>query len=74
MEVAAMPDGIPNAGQMTTLVGKSLYAIWNQLCASIDENTIRSICGAKAVKPGHMSINTVGAVKLCARCMQGKIA
>ena len=32
-----MPDGIPNAGQMTTLVGKSLYAIWNQLCASIDE-------------------------------------
>lgn len=32
-----MPDGIPNAGQMTTLVGKTLYAIWNQLCASIDE-------------------------------------
>ena len=33
-----MLDIIPNAEQMTTLVGDSLYEIWNKLCALIDEN------------------------------------
>ena len=28
---------IPDAEQMTTLVGKPLYEIWNKLCALIDE-------------------------------------
>lgn len=28
---------VPDAEQMTTLVGKSLYEIWTQLCALIDE-------------------------------------
>lgn len=32
-----MLDAIPNAEQMVVLVGKSLYEVWNQLCASIDE-------------------------------------
>ena len=29
---------IPNEEEMTALVGVSLYAVWNQLCALIDEN------------------------------------
>lgn len=32
-----MLDMVPDAEQMTTLVGKSLYEIWTQLCALIDE-------------------------------------
>ena len=32
-----MLDIIPDAEKMTTLVGKSLYEIWNKLCALIDE-------------------------------------
>ncbi len=33
-----MLDIIPDAEQMTSLVGESLYVIWNKLCALIDEN------------------------------------
>ncbi|WWR16987.1 DUF3788 domain-containing protein [Lachnospiraceae bacterium JLR.KK008] len=32
-----MLDKIPDAEQMTTLVGESSYEIWNKLCALIDE-------------------------------------
>lgn len=32
-----MSNAAPNAEQMTALVGESLYAIWTQLCALIDE-------------------------------------
>ena len=32
-----MPEIVPSAEQMTTLVGKPLYEIWTQLCALIDE-------------------------------------
>ena len=32
-----MLDIIPDAEEMTTLLGKSLYGIWNELCALIDE-------------------------------------
>ncbi len=32
-----MLDVIPNTEQMVTLVGKSLYDIWDKLCALIDE-------------------------------------
>ena len=32
-----MLDTIPSAEQMTALVGTSLYEVWNQLCALIDE-------------------------------------
>lgn len=32
-----MFDKIPNTEEMTTLVGKSLYEIWNKLCELIDE-------------------------------------
>lgn len=34
---AIMLDTIPNTEQMAALVGKSLYEIWNELCALIDE-------------------------------------
>ena len=32
-----MLDMIPNEEEMTALVGKSLYDVWNKLCAAIDE-------------------------------------
>ena len=32
-----MLDKIPNAEEMTNLVGQSLYDVWNKLCALIDE-------------------------------------
>lgn len=32
-----MLDKIPDREEMTTLVGKSLYEIWNNLCVLIDE-------------------------------------
>lgn len=32
-----MLDPIPGEEEMTALVGKSLYDVWNQLCALIDE-------------------------------------
>ena len=32
-----MLDTIPNTAQMAALVGKSLYEIWKELCALIDE-------------------------------------
>ena len=33
-----MLDMIPGAEEMTALVGKPLYEVWNQLCALIEEN------------------------------------
>ena len=33
-----MLNTIPNKEEMITLVGESLYDVWNQLCAVIDEN------------------------------------
>lgn len=32
-----MLDRIPGEEELTALVGKSLYEVWNQLCALIDE-------------------------------------
>ena len=32
-----MLDTIPNEEEMTALVGKSLYDVWNKLCILIDE-------------------------------------
>ena len=32
-----MLDMIPNEEEMTALVGKSLYDVWNKLCALINE-------------------------------------
>lgn len=36
-EDATMLDAVPSAEQMTALVGTSLYEIWKQLCALIEE-------------------------------------
>ena len=33
-----MLDTTPNAEEMTALLGKSLYEVWNNLCALIDEH------------------------------------
>ncbi|MDE5897306.1 MAG: DUF3788 domain-containing protein [Clostridia bacterium] len=33
-----MLDTIPDAEELTTLVGQSLYDVWNKLCALIDDN------------------------------------
>lgn len=33
-----MPDIIPSTEQMTSLLGASLYEIWEQLCTLIDEH------------------------------------
>ena len=32
-----MPEIVPSAEQMTALVGTSLYGVWKQLCALIEE-------------------------------------
>lgn len=32
-----MLDNIPNAEEMTALVGRSLYDVWNKLCIMIEE-------------------------------------
>ena len=32
-----MLDTTPSREEMTALVGESLYGVWNQLCALIDE-------------------------------------
>ena len=32
-----MLDIIPSAEEMVTLVGQSLYDVWNELCSLIDE-------------------------------------
>ena len=37
-EENAMLERIPDAEQMTALVGKPLYEVWNQLCALIDKS------------------------------------
>ena len=39
-----MLDKIPNAEEMTALIGQSLYDIWNKLCALIDEKYDSPIC------------------------------
>ena len=61
-----MLDIIPNTEQMIDLVGKSLWEIWEKLCALIDEKY-------DMVKRGHMNINTVEVVRLYVHYMQEKI-
>ncbi len=65
-----MLDLIPNTEQMTTLLGESLYEIWNKLCALIDEQYDMECLWNKGGKA--WTINTAGAGKLCVHCMQEK--
>ena len=74
-----MLDKIPNAEEMTALIGQSLYDIWNKLCALIDEKYDMECLwnkggkyGTKVVKRGLMSINIVVAEKHFVHCTQGK--
>ena len=58
-----MLDIIPGPEQMTALVGTSLYGVWKQLCALIEERYEMDPVWEKAGKRGPMSINTAGAEK-----------
>ena len=69
-----MLDKIPNAEEMTALIGQSLYDIWNKLCALIDEKYDMECLWNKGgiLKRGLMSINIVVAEKRFVHCTQGK--
>ena len=42
-----MPERVPDAEQMTALLGEALYGIWSQLCALIDEHyDMERLCGS----------------------------
>ena len=47
-----MLDIIPNAEQMTALVGKPLYEVWEKLCALIDERYAMEPRGTGAARHG----------------------
>ncbi len=71
-----MLDKIPNGEEMTALLGTSLYDVWNQLCAFIDERYDMDCLwgkGGKAWKYEYMNINTVAAAKRCVHYMQEKL-
>ena len=56
-----MLDKIPNAEEMTALIGQSLYDIWNKLCALIDEKYDMECLwnkGGKAVSYTHLTLPT----------------
>ena len=69
-----MLDMVPNAEQMTILVGKPLYKIWTQLCALIDERYDMERLWGSGGKHGPMSINTAAAAKPYAHSMREKTA
>ena len=77
-----MLDTVPTAEELTNLVGKSLYEIWDSLIALIDESYDMehiwnnggkwNIYGIMAAKHGSMNTNTAAAEKRYARSMRGK--
>ena len=79
-----MPEIVPSAEQMTTLVGKPLYEIWTQLCALIDEKyDMERLWGSggkawtyeyKYRRGGKTLCALAGAAKPCARSMPEKTA
>ncbi len=64
-------DTAPAAEELTNLVGKSLYEVWDQLVALMKTMTW-SIVGTTAERRGNMNTNTAAAEKRCARSMRGK--
>ena len=67
-----MLDTVPTAEELTNLVGKSLYEIWDSLIALIDESYDMNIYGIMAAKHGSMNTNTAAAEKRYARSMRGE--
>lgn len=67
-----MLDSIPDGDEMKSLLGESLYDVWTQLTACIDETYDMDGHGTKAARHGNMSTNIVGAARHCALCMPGK--
>ena len=68
----SMLDKIPNAEEMTALVGQSLYDVWNELSTLIDEKYEMECLWNKVVKHGNMNINTVEVAKHYVHYMQEK--
>ena len=63
-----MPEIVPSAEQMTTLVGKPLYEIWTQLCALIDENyDMERLWGSGGKGRTYEDKNRRGGKHQCAR-------
>ena len=67
-----MLDSIPGGDEMKSLLGDSLYDVWTQLTACIDETYDMERTWNKGSRHGNMSTNIVGAVRHCALCMRGK--
>ena len=62
-----MLDKIPNAEEMTALVGQSLYDVWNKLCAFIDKKYEMERLWIKGVKAcAYEYIYRQGGKTLCA--------
>lgn len=68
-----MLDTMPTSEEIIALVGKSLYEVWNNLCALINERYDMERLWNKSGKRGNMNTNTVVAVKRFALYMQKKI-
>ena len=68
-----MLDKIPDRGEMTMLVGKSLYEIWYKLCALIDEKYDMDCLWSTGGKAWKYEYKYRRAVKLCVHYMQEKI-
>ena len=54
-----MLDKIPNAEEMTALVGQSLYSVWNELCALIDEKYEMECLWNKGGKAWNVVYHTI---------------
>lgn len=63
-----MPDTAPTAKELTNLLGKSLFEIWNHLVVLID----KYYGGTAAAKHGNGNINIAAGGKRYVRFMQEK--
>lgn len=69
-----MLENTPTQSTMTELLGQPLFAVWQELCSAIDENTIWNGYGIQAVRTGFMNISIAEAVKRFAVYMRKRIA
>ena len=67
-----MFDMIPNAEEMTNLVGKPLYKVWNKLCALIDDKYDMDCVWNKGGKAWKYEYKYRRGVKHCVRYTQEK--
>ena len=64
----------PEEKELTALVGKSLYGVWNKLCALIDEHYDMDLTWNTEVKRGLMNTNSAAGAKHYALYTQKKAA